>query len=52
VKFAKTLGILDALMPITHSCTQQSLSRCNECYWCKERKMAFDIADLNDTGKI
>ena len=52
VAFAKTLGILDALMPITHSCTQQSISRCNECYWCKERKMAFDKENLTDIGNI
>jgi len=52
VNFAKDLGILEAIMPVTHSCTQQPMSRCNQCYWCQERKMAFAKLELEDTGKI
>lgn len=52
VSFAKDLSILDAIMPVTHSCTQQSMSRCNQCYWCQERKMAFAKLELEDTGNI
>lgn len=52
LSFAKELGIIDAIMPVTHSCTQKPMSRCNQCYWCQERKMAFEKTELIDTGKI
>lgn len=52
LSFAKELGIIDAIMPVTHSCTQKPMSRCNQCYWCQERKMAFEKTELTDTGKI
>jgi len=48
--FAKDLGILNHIIPVTHSCTEQDWGRCSECYWCKERKLAFVKAGFEDYG--
>lgn len=38
------------LMNITHSCTEQSLGRCNICWQCKERQWAFNELNKLDEG--
>ena len=48
--FAKDLGILNHIIPVTHSCTEQDMGRCTECYWCNERELAFEKAKLEDYG--
>jgi hypothetical protein len=50
IKFAKNLGILNDLMLVTHSCTEQSLGRCKKCYWCRERELAFNKLGIVDGG--
>lgn len=42
---------LEELINLTHSCTQQMLSRCNECYHCKERHWAFNELGRTDLCK-
>lgn len=41
---------LQDLFNITHSCTEQQLNRCNQCWQCNERKWAFLQLSLEDTG--
>lgn len=38
------------LVDITHSCTEQSVGRCNMCWQCLERKWAFNELNKVDTG--
>ena len=40
------------LVNITHSCTEQTVGRCNKCWQCTERKWAFDKIDKIDTGTL
>lgn len=40
------------LLTLTHTCTEQSLGRCNNCWQCRERQWAFKecgIEDLTNT---
>lgn len=39
------------LLSMTHSCTEISVGRCNECYFCQERKWACDQLGITDPGK-
>jgi 7-cyano-7-deazaguanine synthase in queuosine biosynthesis len=39
------------LADITHSCTEQSIGRCNRCWQCTERAWAFSKINKVDTGK-
>lgn len=41
---------IEELMNITHSCTMQDVGRCNGCFQCAERQLAFDKAGRIDTG--
>ena len=50
ILFAEALGILDELIPITHSCTLQDEGKCGICYWCKERDAAFKMINIADYG--
>jgi hypothetical protein len=43
---------LEAIMPITHSCTERPDSRCNECWQCGERAWAFTQLLKEDQGTI
>ena len=38
------LGILNDIIPLTNSCTDNSsrIDHCGHCWWCQERKWAFD----------
>jgi 7-cyano-7-deazaguanine synthase in queuosine biosynthesis len=36
------------LLSLTHTCTEQSIGRCNECWQCKERAWAFKECGLQD----
>jgi len=36
------------LLNLTHTCTEQSVGRCNLCWQCRERKWAFDELQLVD----
>ena len=38
------------LMVITHTCTEQTVGRCNKCWQCTERKWAFEQLDKEDIG--
>lgn len=38
------------LINITHTCTEQSLGRCNRCWQCQERAWAFKQLGKEDTG--
>lgn len=40
------------LADITHSCTEQSVGRCNNCWQCTERAWAFKQLDTIDTGQL
>lgn len=40
------------LMGITHSCTEMQLSRCNQCWQCRERAWAFQQVNQLDIGKL
>jgi hypothetical protein len=40
------------LINITHTCTEQSHSRCNRCWQCQERAWAFKQLAKEDTGII
>lgn len=44
-----TNGVSD-LLKITHSCTEQSRGRCNQCWQCNERSWAFNQLGLIDPG--
>ena len=41
---------LEELLNITHSCTEQTLGRCNQCFQCSERAWAFEQLGKTDTG--
>jgi 7-cyano-7-deazaguanine synthase in queuosine biosynthesis len=43
---------LEAIMPITHSCTERPDTRCNVCWQCGERAWAFTKLNQVDTGTI
>jgi len=36
------------LLPLTHTCTEQSLGRCGRCWQCRERAWAFEKCDIQD----
>jgi 7-cyano-7-deazaguanine synthase in queuosine biosynthesis len=38
------------LLNVTHSCTEQSIGRCGECWQCQERAWAFKQLSKQDTG--
>jgi len=38
------------LMNITHSCTEQKVGRCNQCWQCTERSWAFKQLGKQDSG--
>lgn len=40
------------LIDITHSCTEQSVGRCNKCWQCTERAWAFEQLGKTDTGTL
>lgn len=40
------------LADITHSCTEQSVGRCHNCWQCTERAWAFKQLDTIDTGQL
>jgi hypothetical protein len=40
------------LVDITHSCTEQQLGRCNQCWQCTERAWAFKQLDKQDIGQL
>jgi hypothetical protein len=40
------------LIDITHSCTEQQVGRCNQCWQCTERAWAFKQLDKTDTGTL
>jgi 7-cyano-7-deazaguanine synthase in queuosine biosynthesis len=39
-----------ALLSLTHSCTERKTGRCGQCFQCKERKWSFDQLDQIDPG--
>ena len=41
---------LQELLDITHSCTEQTIGRCMQCFQCKERAWAFKQLNQTDTG--
>lgn len=41
---------IQELFNITHSCTEQQIGRCNQCWQCNERAWAFKELSLLDTG--
>lgn len=47
VKLYITHNIMD-LLPLTHTCTEQAIGRCNVCWQCKERAWAFQKCGLQD----
>lgn len=40
-EIAERKGIKDKLLSITRSCTDIKKHRCNNCWWCQERKWAY-----------
>jgi hypothetical protein len=51
IRVARDRGILD-LLKLTHSCTEQRIGRCDQCWQCTERKWAFKQLDIRDPGDI
>lgn len=51
IQLAFDIG-LEELFRITHSCTEEKLTRCNQCWQCKERAWAFSKLNKIDTGKV
>jgi hypothetical protein len=47
VKMYVSFGIMD-LLPLTHTCTEQYIGRCNVCWQCRERAWAFRECGLED----
>jgi len=47
VQLYLTHNLMD-LLPLTHTCTEQKLGRCNVCWQCKERAWAFKRCGLED----
>jgi hypothetical protein len=45
------LNILE-LLEFTHSCTAQSIGRCNNCWQCRERNWAFEQLNMIDVGTL
>lgn len=43
---------LEALVSITHSCTERSQGRCGLCWQCGERRWAFDRLGVCDPGDL
>lgn len=43
---------VDFLIPYSHSCSKQMISRCNNCYSCEERSWGFNSLDINDPDTI
>jgi hypothetical protein len=41
---------LEELIPLTHSCTEQTEGRCKVCWQCKEREWAFNQLGKQDIG--
>lgn len=41
---------LEALVDLTHTCTEQKVGRCNVCWQCRERAWAFGMIGMTDTG--
>jgi hypothetical protein len=41
---------LQDLFNITHSCTEQQVGRCNDCWQCRERAWAFNELNMIDKG--
>jgi 7-cyano-7-deazaguanine synthase in queuosine biosynthesis len=39
-----------ALLSLTHSCTERKTGRCGQCFQCNERAWAFDQLDQTDLG--
>lgn len=37
---------------VTHSCTEQRVGRCNQCWQCRERAWAFNKLNKTDTGTL
>lgn len=42
----------EELLSITHSCTEQTLGRCKQCFNCKEREWALSVLERIDTGNL
>lgn len=40
------------LLELTHTCTEQSVGRCNQCWQCRERMWAFKQLDKIDIGTL
>lgn len=49
VKLITDLG-LKWIEEISNSCTQRTDLRCGICWWCRERKWAYDSLSLTDSG--
>lgn len=41
---------IEELLIITHSCTQQTVGRCNNCWQCNERAWGFSQLEITDPG--
>lgn len=42
----------EALMDLTHTCTEMTDGRCGVCFQCNERSWAFEQLGKTDTGKL
>lgn len=42
----------EELLSITHSCTEQTVGRCRQCFNCKEREWALSVLGRVDTGNL
>jgi hypothetical protein len=42
----------DYLLNLTHTCTEQPVGRCGQCFQCNERAWAFEQLDKDDTGTL
>jgi hypothetical protein len=50
VTLAYSLGILEGISEVSHSCVEMIRGRCGECFWCKEREQGFAVAGHIDNG--
>lgn len=52
IELANSLGVLDQISTISHTCTESKTLRCNTCWQCRERAWAFSKLNLNDVGTM
>lgn len=50
ITIAESLGLLDEISEVTHTCTESKDLRCGNCWQCQERAWAFAKLSIRDRG--